>query len=132
MPKRIFADGTISLTKDEFMNLIRKDLRRKKLEEIAMYGSSLDDDVDELDRISMYEAEYSKKKTKEDKELDSFLNSYLVQAKEIIEEKISTPKLSQKVGEILSSIVPIKEDLPSYDIIGVSTKDGNEQLSFMF
>lgn len=151
MPKRILEDGRVVLTKDEFVNLMLREQKRRKLkrqrEDLELYG-----DLEELD--------YSKNTVKNDFDVDRFIEELSIEAKRIINET-PTNSVAEKVNPVANEVKKktnikankkantkvskktkntstiteksiISEVIPTYEIKGISTKDGNEQLSFVF
>lgn len=144
MPKRILEDGRVVLTKEEFVSMMLRDLKIRKLkrqkEELELYG-----DLDDLDYS--FDSN-SKNDTKEDFNIDELLKESSIESKEIVNDvktnpvtnkkdlvahttkKKTTTNISKKNNKKeKKAILP---NIPTYEIKGIATKDGNEQLAFSF
>ena len=151
MQKRRLEDGRVVLTKDEFIQMMLRDQKRRKLkrqrEELELYGS-LDDldfpldsepkntveddfDIDELIREISIEA----------KEISDDFNSNLTPEKiesKVKEKPIKIKKQSKKATKKVKETSTLIEKaitsklIQTFELKGIATKDGNEQLSFSF
>lgn len=152
MPKRILEDGRVVLTKDEFVSMMLRDLKIRKLkrqnEERELYG-----DLDDLDYSFNLN---SKSSIKDDLDIDELMKEAGINSKEIVNDiqdvsisnkkdlvthdtkkKTTTNinkknnKKEKKVSTIIEKAI-LQNVIPTYEIKGVATKDGNEQLAFSF
>lgn len=151
MPKRILEDGRVVLTKDEFVQMMLRDQKRRKLkrqrEELELYGS-----LDDLD----FPLDSEPKNTvKDDFDIDELIREVGIEVKEIsddfnpnltpekIENKVKekpikvkkeSKKVTKKAKETSTLIEKAITSKPiqTFELKGIATKDGNEQLSFAF
>lgn len=151
MPKRILEDGRVVLTKDEFVQMMLRDQKRRKLkrqrEELELYGS-----LDDLD----FPLDSEPKNTvKDDFDIDELIREAGIEVKEIsddfnpnltpekIENKVKekpikvkkeSKKVTKKAKETSTLIEKAITSKPiqTFELKGIATKDGNEQLSFAF
>ena len=151
MQKRRLEDGRVVLTKDEFIQMMLRDQKRRKLkrqrEELELYGS-----LDDLD----FPLDSEPKNTVEDDfDIDELIREISIEAKEIsddfnsnltpekIESKVKekpikiksqSKKATKKVKETSTLIEKAitSKLIQTFELKGIATKDGNEQLSFAF
>lgn len=151
MPKRILEDGRVVLTKDEFVQMMLRDQKRRKLkrerEELELYGN-----LDDLDMPLDLEP---KNAVKDDFDIDELIREAGIEVKDIsddfnpnltpekIENKVKekpnkvkkeSKRVSKKAKETSTLIEKAITSKPiqTFELKGIATKDGNEQLSFAF